>query len=78
MTARLVIALAVLLVLTGLAVWIYQQGGETVRTSIERLNNASGDKSDQARAGYDRCVDGGGMYDFATGQCRGASPGGRH
>lgn len=78
MMPRLLGLLALLAALTAGAGWFYRQGGQAVVISIERQNNASGDKSDQARADYDRCVDGGGVFDFAAGQCRRPAPRGRH
>lgn len=78
MMPRLLALLALLAALTAGAVWFWRQGGQSVLISIERKNNASGDKSDQARSDYDRCIDGGGVFDFATGQCRRTAPRGRH
>jgi hypothetical protein len=79
-TLKLGIALAILLLVTAGAVWLYRQGGESVLHSIERQNDAAGDASDQARSDYDRCVhpDSGGVYDFATGKCRRPSTRGRN
>lgn len=78
MTVRLMVLLALAAALIGAAVWFYQQGGQAVLISIERQNNVSGDKSDQARSNYDLCLDGGGVYDFAAGKCRRPAPRGRH
>jgi hypothetical protein len=80
MTAKLFLGLAMLTAVAAAAAWFYRQGGESVRTTIERQNNAAGDASDQARSDYDRCVPpiGSGVYDFATGKCLRAAPRGRH
>lgn len=67
------------LVATGVIVnRIWQEGAETVRTAVERQNNASGDQSDNARGGYDLCVDGGGVWNYRTGKCSGSAPGRRY
>lgn len=82
MTARAFGLLTLTLALAGMlllaAAWFYSQGAESVVISIERQNNAAGNASDQARADYNACVDSGRVFDFATGQCRGPAPRGRH
>jgi hypothetical protein len=77
-TARIVCAAIALVIVAALGIWIFRQGGEHVKISIERQNNEAGDRSDRARGDYDLCVDGGGVYDFGAGRCVGAAPGGRH
>lgn len=76
---RLALILAIVVALGGAAAWFYTQGGEAVRIEIERQDNVAGTKSENARSAYDRCVhpDIGGVYDFATGQCRRPSTRGR-
>ncbi len=77
-TPRVIAALVILLAIVSALVWIYRQGGNDVRTAIERQNNEAGDQSDRARSDYDACVDGGGVYDFGARKCRRPAPGGRN
>lgn len=73
MTARILVALALvlalLLALGAAAAWLFRQGGQSVIHTIERQNHDAAATADKARFDYDRCIDGGGMFDFATGQC---------
>lgn len=60
--------------MAGGAAWLYHKGGEGAATKIERQNNDAADQSDVARSDYDRCRDGGRLWDFSAGKCVGASP----
>ncbi|WP_139812533.1 hypothetical protein [Ensifer aridi] len=71
---RIIAAAAVLVIVAGVLVWIYRQGGDDVRTSIERQNNEAGRTADDVRSRYDLCLDG--MWDFSAGKCRRSAPGG--
>lgn len=75
---KLALAGAALAALAAIANWIWRDGGESVRTAVDRQNNASGDQSDNARSGYDLCVDGGGVWNYRTGKCSGPAPGRRY
>lgn len=64
--------------LVAAAIWLFveirDQGAESVRTSIERQNNEAGNAADGARSAYDRCLDGGGLWNFGAGRCDGPAP----
>ncbi|MBN9155815.1 hypothetical protein [Microbacterium sp.] len=64
--------------LVAAAIWLFvdirDQGAESVRTSIERQNNEAGNTADGARSAYDRCLDGGGLWNFGAGRCDGPAP----
>ena len=64
--------------IAGALIWLYaeirDQGADAVRTSIERQNNDARNAADDARSAYDRCLDAGGVFDFASGKCRGPAP----
>ena len=59
-------------------IWLYteirNQGAEGVRFSIERQNNDARNAADDARSAYDRCLDGGGLWNFGAGRCDGPAP----
>lgn len=59
-------------------IWLYadirDHGAESVRTSMERQNNEAGNAADDARSAYDRCLDGGGLWNFRAGRCDGPAP----
>ncbi|MDW9581893.1 hypothetical protein GOB17_19870 [Sinorhizobium meliloti] len=73
---RIIAAVAVLSIVAVVLAWIYRQGGDDVRTSIERQNNEAGRTADDVRTRFDLCPPG--MWDFGAGKCRRAPPGGRH
>ena len=70
------IALGVAIV--GALIWLYaeirDQGAESVRNSIERQNNDARNAADNGRSAYDRCLDGGGLWNFGAGRCDGPAP----
>jgi len=71
-TPRLLAAAAALAIVVGGLIWIYRQGGDDVRTSIERQNNEAGRTADDVRSRFDLCPPG--MWDFGAGKCRRAPP----
>ncbi|GCA52352.1 hypothetical protein KGO5_04817 [Sinorhizobium sp. KGO-5] len=71
-TPRIIAALVALAVLTAIVAWIYQQGGDDVRQSIERQNNEAGRTADDVRTRFDYCPDG--MWDFGASKCRRSPP----
>jgi hypothetical protein len=71
-TPRIIAAAAALAIVAGVLVWIYRQGGDDVRTSIERQNNEAGRTADDVRSRYDLCPPG--MWDFGAGKCRRSAP----
>lgn len=73
---KILVTCAAIVALTALAAIIWQDGADSVRTAVERQNNASGDQSDSARSDFDLCVDGGGVWNYRTGKCA-RSPAGR-
>ena len=68
-TPRIIGLLAIIAVLGAAVVWIYREGGEDVRNSIERQNNEAGDISDRARTEFDMCLDSGGVWSNSTRKC---------
>lgn len=67
-TPRLIAAAAALAIVVAVVVWIYRQGGDEVRTSIERQNNKAGRTADDVRSRFDLCP--AGMWNFGAGKCR--------
>lgn len=59
------------------ALWLYRAGGEGISNSIERHNNEAARRADEGALGYDACRDAGKLWDFRTGKCGRAAPGGR-
>lgn len=68
-SARALIILAIIVALSLVALWIYRAGGEGVTNAVERRNNDAANQSDRARSDYDRCLDGGGVWNSAAGKC---------
>ena len=66
LAAIVVIALAV-----GIAATIFHLGSESAVADIHETNREAQDEADQASSVFERCIDGGGLFDFATGKCRG-------
>jgi hypothetical protein len=50
---------------------IREDGAQSVKQAIERQNNEAASQADTGRSDFDRCLDGGGLWDFAAGKCRG-------
>lgn len=70
--------IAVGVALAGALIWLYaeirDQGAEGVRNSIERQNNDARNAADDDRSAYDRCLDGGGLWNFGARRCDGPAP----
>jgi hypothetical protein len=64
---RLYIYGAVIIALLGLSYWIYRQGGESIRTEIEKQDTQAGNRSDDDRSRYDLCPVG--KWDFGRRKC---------
>ncbi len=74
---KLGILVVVALVAATFVTTIYKSGADSVRTSIERQNNAAGKQADDRALDYDACRDAGRMWNFGAGRCGGpASRGG--
>ncbi|MDX0548506.1 hypothetical protein CN074_27475 [Sinorhizobium medicae] len=73
---RLIVAAAALTIIAAVVAWIYRQGGDDVRQSIERQNNEAGRTADAVRSRFDLCPPG--MWDFGAGKCRRSPPRGGH
>ncbi|RVG94294.1 hypothetical protein CN221_16105 [Sinorhizobium meliloti] len=73
---RIIAAVAVLSIVAVVLAWIYRQGGDDVRQSIERQNNEAGRTADDFRTRFDLCPNG--MWDFGAGKCRRSPPRGGH
>lgn len=69
-TPRLIIFAAALLLFDLAVGWLWKTAGDSTLQSIERQDNAAGNNSDNARSRFDGCPVG--MWDFATGKCRGS------
>ncbi|MDW9714504.1 hypothetical protein CN135_33315 [Sinorhizobium meliloti] len=57
-TRRLIVAAAALAIIAAVVAWSYRQGGDDVRTSIERQNNEAGRTADDVRSRIDLCPPG--------------------
>lgn len=66
-----VVAIAVVALAIGIAATIFRFGGESAVADINETNREAQDEADQASSVFERCIDGGGLFDFATGKCRG-------
>ncbi|PDT42989.1 hypothetical protein CO656_04940 [Sinorhizobium sp. FG01] len=77
-SARMVAAAATLAVVAGVLVWIYRQGGDGVRNSVERQNNEAANSADTKRLDYDACSHSGGLWNFGAGKCERPARRGRH
>lgn len=49
----------------------FELGRDAANSKINQQNQEAGDEADRASSVFERCIDGGGVFDFATGQCRG-------
>ena len=56
---------------------IREEAARSVTQTIERQNNEAALQSAARRSDFDRCLDGGGLWNFGAGECRRAAPGGR-
>ncbi|WP_299800476.1 hypothetical protein [uncultured Ruegeria sp.] len=61
------VAMAILAIATS----IYGLGRESAQVDVIEQNQEAGDAADQASSVFERCIDAGGVFDFAAGQCRG-------
>ncbi|MQW24464.1 hypothetical protein GHK69_02155 [Sinorhizobium meliloti] len=57
-TPRLIVAAAALAIVAAVVAWIYRQGGDDVRTSIERQNNEACRTADDVRTRFDLALRG--------------------
>lgn len=62
-------AVAVVLLIGTIVVYLENQGREKERARIEKENRNAYSKARDSRDGYLACVDGGGVYHFDTGKC---------
>ncbi|WLR92962.1 hypothetical protein [Shinella zoogloeoides] len=64
--------------IAGALIWLYaeirDQGARSATSKIERQNNEARNAADDARSAYDRCLDGGGLWNFGAGRCDRSSP----
>lgn len=69
------------LVLAGL-VWLVHEiradGARSIANAIERQNNDAQSRAREKRLDYDSCLDAGGLWNFATGECSGPQRRGRN
>lgn len=69
-------AVAVLIVLAGLAIWriregIKDEGRREVLTDVNRTNQEASDAARKARSLVRDCFDAGGVWDTSSGKCEG-------
>ncbi len=74
---KLAFGALILAALAWAVIEIRQDGAQSFKNSIERQNNEAAGQSDTARSSYDRCLDGGGLWNFGAQQCDRASSGSR-
>ncbi|AEG04227.1 hypothetical protein SinmeB_1306 [Sinorhizobium meliloti BL225C] len=67
----------VLAAITWVIAEIREDGARSMKDAIERQNNEAASQSDAGRSDYDRCLDGGRVWDFGAGRmsrgCAGSS-----
>ncbi|WP_224825778.1 hypothetical protein [Cognatishimia sp. MH4019] len=71
MRARIMLIGLAAVAIFAIAVSIYGLGRESAQVDVMKQNQEAGDAADQASSIFERCIDAGGVFDFATGQCRG-------
>ncbi|KMW60776.1 hypothetical protein AIOL_000941 [Candidatus Rhodobacter oscarellae] len=71
MRSRIMLIGLAVMVIFAIAASIYGLGRESAQVDVMEQNQEAGDAADQASSVFERCIDGGGVFDFATGQCRG-------
>ena len=64
------IVLAAVLAVAGAAYLLYDAGRQDVTDEIERSNIEAGEAANDAAMSWRRCRDAGGVFDFASGECR--------
>jgi hypothetical protein len=62
---------AVIALIAAISATIFQLGSDSAVADINETNREAQDEADQASSVFERCIDGGGLFDFATGECRG-------
>ncbi|GLR55121.1 hypothetical protein KYK30_31715 [Shinella yambaruensis] len=64
--------------IAGALIWLYAEiragGARDITSKFERRNNDARNAADDARSAYDRCLDGGGLWNFGAGRCDGPAP----
>ncbi|TCR01053.1 hypothetical protein EDF70_10558 [Neorhizobium sp. JUb45] len=68
-TPRALVLVAIIVIISVIVFAIYRAGGDSVRTSTERQNNAAASRADQGALDYDACRDAGRLWDFRAGRC---------
>lgn len=71
-----VAAVAVLAIAAVLYI-VYDKGRDDVTDEVRRINTEAGEAATDAVSAWRRCIDSNGVYDFASGDCRGSSQRGR-
>lgn len=71
MRVRAMLIGLVAVAILGIAASIYGLGRESVQVDVMEQNQEAGDAADEASSVFERCMDAGSVFDFATGQCRG-------
>lgn len=64
------IALAAVLIVAAMAYLIYDKGRQDVTDEVERTNIEAGEAANGAAMSWRSCRDAGGVFDFASGDCR--------
>lgn len=70
-TKLIALAAAAIVVLTiAVAASIYGLGRESTKAEITNQNQEAQNEADRASSNFSRCMDDGGVFNFATGQCQ--------
>lgn len=64
-------ALLAALALLALLTFAYTKGRDDHATETQKQDQEAQDAADNASSVFGRCMDDGGVFDFATGKCRG-------
>ena len=64
------IALATVLAVASAAYLLYDAGRQDATDEVERSNIEAGEAANGAAMSWRRCRDAGGLFDFASGECR--------
>ena len=72
-----VAALAAVIMVAAIIFLVEQRAADRALEDVERQNNAAGSQSDSARRAFDLCFDGGGVWNYAAGECDRPANGGR-
>lgn len=64
-------AIAIVALTIGVVATVHRLGKESAEADITKTNLEAQDEADKASSIFERCIDDGGLFDFASGKCRG-------